>query len=139
MSIDSNKEMVARLFSALPKLDFQVVDELVSPDLVDHSPVLGQEAFRPDALKQITQAFMTGFPDMTIRLENVLAEGDMVSCVEVASGTHTGDFMGTPATGKQVESRAAHVLHIVGGRIVEHWAVRDLSAFAGMLPQGPPG
>lgn len=135
----SNKELVARLFAALPALDLAVVDELVSADLVDHSPVLGQQAFRPEALKQMTQAFMAGFPDMTIRLETVVAEDDLVSCVEVASGTHTGNFMGTPATGRKVEARAAHVLRIVDGKVAEHWAVRDMSPFADLLPQPPPG
>lgn len=137
MPAESNKNIVERLFAALPRLNFDVVDEVISPDIIDHSPVLGQEAFRPEALKQMTEAFMAGFPDMTIRLENVLAEGDMVSCVEVATGTHTGDFMGTPATGRKVESRSAHILRLADGVVIEHWAVRDLSPFADLLPAAP--
>ncbi len=124
MSEAANKRIVERLFAAMSALELDVIDELVSREVVDHAPMSGEPVFVPEALKRMAQQFMAGFPDLQMTLEHVMAEGDKVSCVEYSRGTHTGEFMGMPPTGKAMEYRAAHIVRIANGQIVERWAVR---------------
>jgi len=56
MSEASNKEIVTRLFAAMSALELDVIDELVSPDVVDHAPMSGKLVFVPDALKRMARS-----------------------------------------------------------------------------------
>jgi predicted ester cyclase len=124
----SHRSVVERLFQALQDVDVTVIDELVSLDVVDHSPMLGRRSFEPAVLKAVARDFKTAFPDVCIRLDALLVEEDLVSVTEYVTGTNTGPFQGRPPTGGPLTVRATHLMRIAGGRIVEHWAVRDMSS-----------
>lgn len=72
------------------------------------------------------------FPDLTMRVETVIADGDRVSYFVRCKGTHLGDFAGVPATGKSIEYQAIGMDRLESGRIVEHHATAD---FLGVLVQ----
>jgi predicted ester cyclase len=128
----SNGEIAIRLFGALEAVDLDVIDDLIAPEVVDHSPMMGERSFEPDTLKHVAAAFKAGFPDVRLTLEHVLTDGDLVVVVERAQGTHLGEFKGHAPSGEKMEVRAAHVLRIADGRVVEHWAVRDLSGLGSL-------
>ena len=58
-------------------------------------------------------------------VHGVLAEGDTVALLCTHSGRHTGEFFGLPPTGRRFAYRQMHMIRIVDGKGVEHWAVRD--------------
>jgi steroid delta-isomerase-like uncharacterized protein len=101
--------------------EIDVVDELVSPDFVDHDPLPGLPANR-EGLKQAVLTFRSAFPDFAVEVVNTLVDGDRVIDHTRASGTHAGEFLGIPATGRRV-SASAIVLSRLGedGRIAERW------------------
>jgi predicted ester cyclase len=66
-----------------------------------------------------------GFPDLTIAVEDVMAEGDRVRARVTMRGTHSGEFQGIAPTGKRVEVRAIDMFRIEHGKIVEHWGHAD--------------
>lgn len=68
---------------------------------------------------------ITAFPDYKGEIENVVAEGDLVSFHFKWTGTHKGTFMGISATGKKISRRTADVLRMKDGKIVEHWGIVD--------------
>ncbi len=99
-------------------------EELIATDMVDHNPPPGI----PQGLqgfKQMVTMFRSAFPDMHGQIEDVIAEGDKVVGRITFHGTHQGDFMGLPATGKRVSINEIHILRIANGKAVEHWGVED--------------
>ena len=70
-------------------------------------------------------ALRAGFPDLTITVEDQVAEGDMVVTRWIARGTHRGAFQGVPATGRDVVMAGTDIDRIVGGKVAECWAQVD--------------
>jgi predicted ester cyclase len=66
-----------------------------------------------------------GFPDLSVTVEEVMAEGDRVTARVVMRGTHQGEFQGLASTGKRVEVRTIDMFRISNGKIVEHWGHSD--------------
>ena len=76
-------------------------------------------------MKQMMGMFFGAFPDMHSTVEDLIAEGDKVVGYMTTTGTHTGDFMGIPATNKKVSFKEVHAVRIVNGKAVEHWGLSD--------------
>ena len=72
------------------------------------------------------------FPDLHETVEDIFAEGDKVVTRFTMRGTHQGELMGIPPTGKQVTMTGMTIHRIVSGKIVEDWVVAD---FLGMMQQ----
>ena len=135
MSLEANKRLVQRFMDEVwNQMNPDAVDEFVAPDMIDHS---GRGSGR-EAVKQTVRLFATAFPDWHTIIEDLITEGDRVVMRGVASGTHRGDFMGIPATGKHVTVPGIHIMRIADGKIAEHWAQGDYLGMMrqlGMLPQ----
>lgn len=70
--------------------------------------------------------FTTAFPDMQIAVEAAVSERDTVASRWTITGTHQGDFLGVPATGRQITMRGIDFSRVVDGKIAEHWAQFDV-------------
>ena len=79
----------------------------------------------PKGLLYASQTFRTAVPDLHCKIEDLLVSGDKVTARLTFTGTHKGEFMGHPATGKPVRFFAIDILRIRGGRIVEDWHLED--------------
>ena len=84
------------------------------------------------------QAYFIAFPDLYITTDDLIAEGDKVTKVWTANFTHNGEFMGIPATGKQIVVKGIEVFRIVDGKIVELWASTDNLGMMQQLDVIPP-
>lgn len=120
-----------------------VVDELCSPDLVDHQFGL---AGRGEEAREHVRAAMRdvhgAFPDVRFAIEDWAVDGDRIWVRAVGRGTATGPFFGPPS-GRSIEFTVIDVARIQDGRIVEHWGVPDrfaVLAQTGLLDRlaGPP-
>ena len=99
-----------------------VLDEFYAENHVNHSVgVNGAEAW-----KQYMIPFQAAFPDLHFTAHFQMVEGDQVLNCWTAHATHTGDFMGIPATGKQVAYNGMSVGRFEGGKVVEEWTVMDM-------------
>lgn len=58
-------------------------------------------------------------------IEELIAEEDKVVFRVTGHGTHRGDFMGAPATGRRVSIAGIDIVRLEGGKLVEHWANFD--------------
>ena len=109
----------------------ETIDELIAEDFRGWTPtngeVRGREAFR-DQVKM----YRSAFPNMTMVVDLITSDGDWTTTKWTASGTHTGELMGMPATGKDVTVTGIEVDRIVNGKIVEGYGVFDA---LGMLQQ----
>ena len=104
--------------------DIDYVDEIVSPDFVRHG--LGGTLHGTNVIKDRVKAIRTGFPDFEITIEDVLTDGDKVVLRQTHRGTQTGEFMGVPPTGKQIETTEISILRVAEGKIREAWVNVDL-------------
>lgn len=100
-----------------------VFDEILNPDVVFHTAsttIQGLEAY-----KQFLLMLYTAFPDEQFTIEDIIAEGDTVVVRYTTRGTHLGNFMGIPPTGKQVSGTGIFIDRLVNGKAVEQWGNTD--------------
>lgn len=134
MSVEGNKALARRFFEeGFNQGNLDVVDELIAEDAVDHEKFPGtSDGPVREQVKQIITIFRDGFPDLHVSVEDLIGEGDMLVARLMIHGTHDGEFMGIPATGKQASFAVIDVVRIANGQMAEHWGVSDT---AGMLQQ----
>lgn len=117
----------------------EVVDELFAEDYVDHGPmgdIAGREGF-----KQMVAQWRAGVPDVHCEVDTVVVQGDLVAWLVRATGTHTGDGLGFPATGRRFATVSANVGRMRDGQAVEHWAEQGMFPMLtqlGVLPVPSP-
>jgi steroid delta-isomerase-like uncharacterized protein len=123
MSTEDNKAIVRRGFEALNQKNLSVFDEILNPDVVFHTAsttIQGLEAY-----KQFLLMLYTAFPDEQYTIEDIIAEGETVVVRYTTRGTHLGNFMGIPPTGKQVSGTGIFIDRLVNGKAVEQWGNTD--------------
>jgi steroid delta-isomerase-like uncharacterized protein len=130
------KELVRRIFDEIVNQGrIDAADELMAEDFLDHGPmgdVQGREAF-----KASITAWRSAVPDVRCEVDNLIVEGDTVGWTVHVTGTHTGDALGFPATGKPFETVSANIGRFKDGRATEHWSEQGMFpmlAQIGMLP-----
>jgi len=123
MSTEDNKAHVRRGFEAVNQKNLAVFDELLTPDVVFHSASTTMQGL--EAYKQFLSMYMTAFPDLHFTIEDMIAEGDTVVARFTTRGTHQGNLMGIPPTGKQVSGTGMFIDRIVNGKGVEQWFHTD--------------
>jgi steroid delta-isomerase-like uncharacterized protein len=129
---EANEEIARRIADEVwTQHDLAVIDELVAPDFVGSNPTDG-EVKGPDGFRQIVQQYVSAFPDMTMRIDTVVASDDWVATYWTARGTHNGELMGIAPTGKEVTSQGMSFDRIANGKIVES---RNAFDALGMLQQ----
>ena len=123
MSTEDNKAHVRRGFEAVNQKNLAVFDELLTPDVVFHNASTTMQGL--EAYKQFLSMYMTAFPDLHFTIEDMIAEGDTVVARFTTRGTHQGNLMGIPPTGKQVSGTGMFIDRIVNGKGVEQWFNTD--------------
>jgi steroid delta-isomerase-like uncharacterized protein len=110
-------------------------EKYYAADFIDHTATGDMNL---EQVKGICQAYFTACPDLNITIDLIVAEGDKVTKVWTSSGTHNGEFMGIPATGKQITIKGIEVFRIADGKIVEVWASMDNLGMLQQLGAIPP-
>jgi steroid delta-isomerase-like uncharacterized protein len=125
----SNKATTTRFCDAMNTGDAELIsrtiDELVEPDARIRTP-LRIEATGAQALKEVFARLHRTFADLHISVEDVIAEGDRVVTRNRVTGTHHGDYMGHPPTGRSIVYDEIFIFRFVDGRIAETWGVVDV-------------
>src|SRR5438552_2872085 len=97
-AMEKNKDVARRIYEeVLNKRDLDLLDELVSPEYIEHDPLPGQGTGIA-GMKDRYRMLFDGL-DPHFSIEDVIAEGDKVVVRWVNSGTNVGQFLGIPATG----------------------------------------
>jgi steroid delta-isomerase-like uncharacterized protein len=117
--------------------NLDAVDELIAPDFVEHEELPDLAPGR-EGVKQFFEMIRAGLPDFRMELEDLIAEGDKAVARSALTGTHSGEFMGIPATGRSVHVQVIDIVRISGGRIVEHWGAMDSGILMQQLGAAPP-
>jgi predicted ester cyclase len=132
----SNKDVVRRMFEeVINQGNVDLVDELFDADFETETP---QGTFDRESFKQYVLGWRAGFPDVRCDVDDLLAEGDNVAWSVRAVGTHTGEFMGIPATGRRVDFDSLNIAEFRNGRGYRHKVVMDtlkMMTQLGLVPE----
>jgi steroid delta-isomerase-like uncharacterized protein len=123
-STEQDKALVRRFTEMVNRGDADALDEVVASDLVDHAAFPGQ-AGGLEGYKQSLAMSRVAFPDGWITIEDMIAEGDKVVTRYTSRGTHQGEFLSMPPTGKTVAFTGVVIHRIAGGKIAEEWGTWD--------------
>ncbi len=120
MSTTEHKRLIQRLFNeGFNDGKLAVVDELFHPDFVDRSTADQLPGIQ--GVKDYIWMVRTGFPDIFITIDDLIAEGDKVVVRTTWRGTHQGEYEGMMPTGKRVMRTMIQIFRIVDGRLYEEW------------------
>ncbi len=105
--------------------DVSEVNDFMIDDYLEHDlpPGLEQGVV---GFKQLVHMYRAAFPDLRSSVEQIVAEGDLVTGRLLTTGTHRGSLMGIPPTGKRVNIQEFHTCRFVNGKCIEHWGLVDM-------------
>lgn len=105
--------------------NLDALDEVVAPGSVDHDPAPGQGP-GPEGYKAMFGELRAAFPDLNVEVEHLLASGDELAFAYTITGTHLGELLGHPATGRKVSYRGMQISRFDSdGKLVERWGSSD--------------
>ena len=125
MSAEENKAVIRRLFEEVYNgQNFDVLNELVADDVANHSAT-DEHKHGIEGFRHVMEWGADLMPDGRYELIDMIAEGEMVACRVMVSGTQEGEVFGIPPTGKSFTAEHVHWHRVADGKLVERWAVRD--------------
>lgn len=118
-----NEQTVRRIYDEFVNHGiFAVVDELYDPGMVDHQPLPGAPPGL-EGVRYTIAGLRAGFPDLHVTIEEISAHADFVVIHNTWRGTHLGDFLGMPPTGRPMEFRGVVVWRLADGLVAERWGI----------------
>jgi len=128
-SSEDNKAAVRACFENASQGNFDALDEIVAPDYVVHP----EEVHGPDGLREMVEGYRNALSGLRVTIDQQFTEGDYVATRYTISGTHDGELMGAPPTGKDVAFTGITISRCEGGRIVEEWELTDAVGLLGQI------
>ena len=105
--------------------DWALFDTLFADNFFDHTPQPGGARDKAGVL-DLYKRLRAAFPDFRAEIHWQRVEGDVVTTFKTYHGTHEGEFLGVPATGRTVSFETVDAMRVTDGRISEHWGVANL-------------
>lgn len=132
----NNKKILTRFINELyNKKNLSIVDELVDENYVTYSPFIDQKDGR-SGLKIAVLTFFQSFPDLHVKIEDLIASDNKVAARLVVSGTHEQEFMGIPPSHKKFSYPEISIVRFVNSKLTEHWAVSDVLEMMNQVEKG---
>ena len=130
-----------RMYELISAGDIDAFGDLVAEDLIEHEEAPGFESTK-EGVKQVFQMYRAAFPDLRMEPQDIIVSGDKAVARVRATGTHQGEFMGMPATGKSADVQLIDIIRFGDdGLAHEHWGLFDalkMMQQLGAIPEGPP-
>lgn len=124
MPAEDPKAVIRRWIDAWNAQDLDAAEELLAPEFVRHDANL-PDVVGPQAERELIVGNLTAFPDLHFEIEQLIADGDLVAARYLVQGTHRGEFLGIPGTGRQVNIQAVESYRLDGDKLAEQWVVMD--------------
>ena len=130
-----------RTYELINAGDIDGFGDLLAEGFVEHEDLPGSTPTKQGVL-DLFRAYRAAFPDLHMDAVDVIAGGDKTVARVVASGTHKGEFMGMPPSGRRAEVQLIDIMRFDdAGLVAEHWGVMDMLSMLqqlGAIPEGPP-
>ena len=121
MSVEENKAIARRFNDELwNKCNLDIIDELMADNIVLHPKTRSRDDFKQGASEAIAN-----WPERTMTIEQIVAEGDIVVLRWTIVFTHVNEVWGIAPTGKKLKWTGISMYRIVDGKLAEDWARTD--------------
>ena len=134
----ANEALVERYYELFNAGAFDQFAEVLAPDFVVHTSPPGEDPGIAGLVAGLAEV-RVGLPDITITVDDLVAEGNTIVARTSIRGTHSGDFFGLPPTGKVIETTAIDLWRSADGKLTDNWHLEDFLAVwqqLGMIPGG---
>jgi steroid delta-isomerase-like uncharacterized protein len=115
------------------------------PDIVVHHPAMGESVHGIDGFRRLADVARAGFPDIHWEIVDLFGawsdDREKTAVRFRVTGTHTGEFVGFPPTGRSFATDEMSIGHLADGRVKEIWVIPELTSQMrqlGLIPEGPP-
>lgn len=126
MSVEANKAILCRWWDAINQGNADaIIDEVYAADYILHDPSQPEPVVGTVGVREFIASVTTAFPDLQMTLDDLVGEGDRVVQRLTARGTHQGEFLGVPASGKEVNIWLMVISRMADGKIAEEWQMVD--------------
>lgn len=123
---DENKALTKRFYDeVMNSHDVAQIKSFCAADFLDHNPLPGYSGKGLDELITQLNEMFTGFPDLHISTDFMVAEDDKVVSYITMTGTHSGPYANMPATNKPIKVNGIDIVQIKDGKAAERWGVFD--------------
>jgi steroid delta-isomerase-like uncharacterized protein len=127
---ERNTAAVRACFEQAARGNFAALDAILTPDFVLHSP---DDVRGAAGLAGMVESYRSALPDLELTIDHQFAAGDYVASRFTIRGTHDGDLMGVPASGRPVEFTGITISRCQDGRIAEEWELTDTVGLLGQV------
>jgi steroid delta-isomerase-like uncharacterized protein len=134
MTVNDNKEALQRVYAAMRAHDLAALAALIDSEFVH--PIV-PDARGPEGFVQVFGMFLAAFPDFGLTVADMIAEGDKVAARGSITGTHTGDYMGIPATGRTIDIGIIEIWQFANGKAIANWVQMDMLSMMQQLGVAP--
>lgn len=121
-----NIALMRDAFATLSRRDFDAAAEYLTPDFIINLAGAPHQMRGRRTWRRNTEIFFTAFPDFHLEAQDMFAAGDKVAVRFRMTGTHTGEFLGHPPTGRRVDYQSYELYRIADGKIAEEWICSDM-------------
>jgi steroid delta-isomerase-like uncharacterized protein len=136
MSKEQNVAAQQRMGEAINTGNLNALDDVLSPDVVDHDPAPDQGP-GTEGCKQFFTTMRTAIPDLHVEVEHLVADDENVASAYRITGTHQGEFQGVAATGRCIDARGVQISRFVDGKVSERWGSSDEAGIMNQLAAPP--
>ena len=116
--------------------NFDVFEEIFADDFLDHTPQPNRTPDK-DGARSLYHALRAAFPDFHADIHWQAADRDLVTTYKTYHGTHQGEFLGVPPTGRKIRFETVDAMRVRNGKITEHWGVANLYSLMQQLSAPP--
>ncbi|HZF54041.1 MAG TPA: ester cyclase [Polyangiaceae bacterium] len=140
MTPEENKTVLRRLFDeALNTRKYELAAQFLTPDFIRHDVFrVFPDRSGPNGVNEHMSLLNAAIPDLKVDIVDILSEGDRVCIRYVGTGTHTGELLGRPATGKPVRLEGVNIYRMADGKVAETWQFMDGLGFLRLIDAIPP-
>lgn len=125
MSVAEQRSVIQRWIAAWNARNLDAAVELLAEEYVRHDANL-PEVVGPLAQREFLAGLFMAFPDLDLQPERIIAQENLVVVHFTVRATHRGEFMGMPATGREVMIQGVDIFRLIGDKIAEQWVVMDV-------------
>jgi predicted ester cyclase len=116
--------------------NINTVYEIFSPDFINRTAPPGSPQGPEAIIYFFNQLLKPAFPDLKVKIHDMVAEGDKVTTRKSFFATHTGEFFGVPASNKEVVMDVIDIVRLENGKYLEHWGILDMHSLMTQITSG---
>ncbi len=129
MELEGNRDLAERFIQIWGGGDLDIIDELAHPDITVTYPILPRTIKGSRIFRRVMEGFRSSFPDSSLTIDEEIAEGNRVVIRWTFNGTHSGQLLSYPATGRKVTWTGITIYEIVEGKVIRETGEEDFLGF----------